>query len=490
MKKRLLTILHIAVWIAGTAFLVTGAFNNNLWFDESYSVALMNHNLFDICKICAADVHPPLYYILLKVFTLIFGKSLTTMRIFSIICASLLAGLGFTHLRKDFGEKVGFWYTAIMFLFASTFKYANEIRMYTLAPLFVMLMSIYAYRFYKSGFSDKKSKALFLTFSILGAYTHYYALAAAGAVNLLLLFYCRKNQLLGLWSRMALIQGIAYIFGFFCLIYQSLKVMCGFWIELKYPDFLLQSLSFGMMGGLPDDTIKITEEIIKIYNVISLIFWGICIFFFIKHYKKQKDKANPGILVLKIIGIVIAFYFAVSLKQPVFHVRYLMVLSGLIVFFAAFAFDKINKIYIKSALVLMLAAAIIFRFPSLYDAMYSPNNEKIDTFVTENIKENDIIVSDNIVILGVLAAKYPDTKMYFYNRDCWAVEEAYKAFDPQMETVRDLSKVLEHKGRIWTLHNWDINDYIVNNTDKEVVTNYDPIVIQYHNLYFGFSLLE
>ena len=45
--------------------LVAGALHGQIWFDESYSVALARESLADIWRIGAADVHPVLYYVAL-----------------------------------------------------------------------------------------------------------------------------------------------------------------------------------------------------------------------------------------------------------------------------------------------------------------------------------------------------------------------------------------------------------------------------------------
>ena len=53
---------HIVLLIVGTVFLSLNAFHNNVWFDESYSVAIANHDFGDIWYVGSGDVHPVLYY--------------------------------------------------------------------------------------------------------------------------------------------------------------------------------------------------------------------------------------------------------------------------------------------------------------------------------------------------------------------------------------------------------------------------------------------
>ena len=47
----------------------------SVWFDEAFSVYLARFNIAEIVHFTSLDVHPPLYYWLLKGWTVIFGHS-------------------------------------------------------------------------------------------------------------------------------------------------------------------------------------------------------------------------------------------------------------------------------------------------------------------------------------------------------------------------------------------------------------------------------
>src|SRR5699024_5135941 len=81
---------------------------------------------------------------------LIFGSNIYLYRFFSMVPIAILGILGYTHIRKDFGEKVGLLFSFFVFFLPITSVYSGEIRMYTWAMLFVTLMAIYAYRIYKN----------------------------------------------------------------------------------------------------------------------------------------------------------------------------------------------------------------------------------------------------------------------------------------------------------------------------------------------------
>ena len=54
--------IHITIIILGIIFIALAAFHTNLWFDESYSVAISNNHTFgEIWSIGGYDVHPVLY---------------------------------------------------------------------------------------------------------------------------------------------------------------------------------------------------------------------------------------------------------------------------------------------------------------------------------------------------------------------------------------------------------------------------------------------
>ena len=221
-RPSLITSAHIVLLVIGTAIFTLFAFNKNIWFDEAYTIGLVRHGVADIFKLHIYDVHPFLYYFLLKIFTFVFGSSLLSMRLFSVIGAVMLSLLGLTHIRRDFGEKVGFWFSFFSVFCASTLYYAEQIRMYSWATFFVALAGIYAYRLGKN--DGIKNSALFVLFSVCAAYTHYFALFAVAAVNIVLLVHKIRQKQLFRWFATAASQIILYIPGALIFLKQATAV--------------------------------------------------------------------------------------------------------------------------------------------------------------------------------------------------------------------------------------------------------------------------
>lgn len=105
----------------------------SIWFDEAFSAYLMRFDAAKIVHFTALDVHPPLYYLLLKGWTSIFGNSLLAVRSMSLALALVgLVGLYFVvwHITKS--RQYGLAAVAAAALTPTLVRFSEEARMYTL----------------------------------------------------------------------------------------------------------------------------------------------------------------------------------------------------------------------------------------------------------------------------------------------------------------------------------------------------------------------
>ena len=253
--------LHIAIIVLGSIFILFPSFHEGLWFDESYSVGIANHSFAEIWSIGSHDVHPILYYFMLRIIGFLTNQSILAYRLFSTLPLIILAILGYTHLRKDFGGKVGFLFSFLILFMPVNLVYASEIRMYTWAMLFVFVTALYGYRIYKSGISNK-NWMIFSIFSLASAYTHYYSLVAVGLINIALFIYFLVNNIkqrnyevkyikysenLKKSIISAIVQILLYLPWLVVLLGQFMGVSNGFWIGA--PNFL-EMFEFQFTGNL------------------------------------------------------------------------------------------------------------------------------------------------------------------------------------------------------------------------------------------------
>lgn len=181
--------LLVLICILGVAVRSYHLTARSIWFDESFTWKLIQFPVSELISRTAVDVHPPLYYILVKCWAVIFGSSLLALRSFSVFFSvgSLIGSYLFAS-EAFRSRRAGLFASAMLAVSPWATAYAWEARMYTLGMAFALFSS---YALLKGIRSQKIS--WFALYGILAsafAYTHYYglltiasqAVAAAGIV--------------------------------------------------------------------------------------------------------------------------------------------------------------------------------------------------------------------------------------------------------------------------------------------------------------------
>ncbi len=175
----------------------------SLWSDEGNSIALARHSFSEIAQRTAFDIHPPLYYWLLKLWTILFDDSEIALR-----SLSALLGVGLVYLiwwlgQRLFNQRVGLIAAFIAALSPFQVYYAQEARMYMLLTVLgtltvvatVLLMESVGrgtWDVNKDGFYVPRftSHALFyISVVTAGLYTHYAFLVILVVVNLTVVWF-------------------------------------------------------------------------------------------------------------------------------------------------------------------------------------------------------------------------------------------------------------------------------------------------------------
>jgi uncharacterized membrane protein len=150
----------------------------SLWLDEAFSLYVAAHRFAQILAFVAgSDAHPPLYYLLLHVW-LIVGPSVLALRLLSALASigSLLAM--FFLSRRLAQRRVALLATALMACSAFQVWYAQEVRMYALVTLAVLIAVYALVRAWQQGgvgawvvFSGALLAALYLDYSAFYVYS-------------------------------------------------------------------------------------------------------------------------------------------------------------------------------------------------------------------------------------------------------------------------------------------------------------------------------
>ncbi len=146
--------------------------SSSIWFDEAFGAYLIRFNFAEIFHYTSLDVHPPFYYWLLKVWSMLFGTSDVALRSMSVLFG--VVGLVFAYLliRKLFSRRAALWTIVLLAIMPFFVRYAQEARMYTLvaaitlAATYVLTLAV----------SKKKWKwwIIYGVLVALGMWTHYF----------------------------------------------------------------------------------------------------------------------------------------------------------------------------------------------------------------------------------------------------------------------------------------------------------------------------
>lgn len=488
LEKINLKYLHIAIIIIGILFISLSIFHTNMWFDESYSVAMARHSFAEIWQIGGNDVHPIFYYFCLHILYLMVGGNVIIYRIFSTFTIALLGIIGYTHIRKDFGEKTGLLFSFLTLFLPVVSQYSGEIRMYSLGMLLGTIMAIYAYRIYK-GENKKTTYIFFGLSSLLVAYTHYYGLMLAGIINLLLFIFLvknrkeRKNDLIK-FIVTAAIQVVLYVPWLVCFLIQLKNVSSGFWISLSFPGTLYEILTMQYKGNLPFQPI-----------ILTTIFYSYITYLVVKTNKEDRKPATWCFMIYIAI-ILIALFVSLCMQSVILVYRYLLIITGIFIFALAFFMAKETKIWRTMTIcAIILIMSIYSNVISIKEA-YNNENREFVTYIDSQIQDGDIIIYSNAINGAVVTTEISqkhDNISYFYDKENWNVEEAYKAFAPYMEIKDTLNEILDnYSGRVWIIEAGNTHDllneiaekYNINKIEDRQFTN------KYKNYQYTIELIE
>lgn len=480
---------HIAVIVIGIIFVSLGAFHSNLWFDESYSVGLARHTFGEIWSIGGHDVHPILYYWMLRIVYLMTGGTIMAYRIFSVIPIAIMIILGYTHIRKDFGEKTGFIFSFLSAFLPEMAQYAIEIRMYSWAILAVTILALYAYRLTKE--DNTKNWIIFGLSSLASIYLHYYGLMAAGLINVFLLIYLivkrRKKGIIFIIS-FGILQGLAYLPWLVNFATQLSNVSSGYWTGFSFPKTPMELLSSQLAGYVK--TSDYTGLLVP--TVLALELYAYMIYKTYKYAKAKEDLNSFKWSVIVYFAVILAAIIITALmKTSILYYRYLFVITGLYIFAVSFILGKEeNKIEIVAILSVIAILGVYNNIVMMKDN-YDYSNQEPIKYLNENVKEGDTIVYADFGGGSVVAVQFADNQVYFYNADNWGVEEAYKAFGPNYEVKVTKDFIDNCSNRVWFVDNIynSVADEIFEGKGYNKVSEKD-FSTKYHDYSYKIVLLE
>ncbi|MCD7724196.1 MAG: hypothetical protein LUI12_01360 [Clostridiales bacterium] len=349
-------------WILlGISLLMLGrsaalCFCNDIWYDELFTVGMIEHSYGELIALTARDVHPPFYYCIVK-FAVDCCKLINpaangviVSKLVSVLPYGILWCYSVVFVRKRFG-----CFTAGVFQFCITAMpqlsaYMVEIRMYGWALLFVTAALLHAYGTLQGdgGASEgnrlrrvrRMHGAALVFYGLAAAYTQYFACVAVVMVYLyvLLVFWKRDRGRRKEWLLWVAASVAGYMPWLSSLVRQMTAVNENYWILPLTWRSLGGCIKFLMKPSFADDRLNTllavvlfavyvgvfalyTAKVIKLYHNGRVLGAG------------EKTEAMERLLFaaagICVLGGLTAFGFAASLLlRPIFVYRYMIPALG------------------------------------------------------------------------------------------------------------------------------------------------------------------
>lgn len=295
---------------------------SSIWFDEAFSTYLIRFNFWDIAVYTAADVHPPMYYWVLKVWTMLFGTNEVGYRSLSVVLGLLVIVAGFFLVRRLFGKKAAGLSVILMAVSPMLVRYGIEARMYMLVTLIVFVATYVLHVAVQS--RQKKWWMIYAALVALGMYTHYFsAIIWIGHAIWLWTVYKPKPKA---FFQTDWVKSYLWAILFFApwlpfMVYQLGGIQgTGFWIGPVSGNSLTNLLANVFFY-------REHEQTAGLYGVIIIVLTALLIWWVVRTYRslaKEQKRAYGLLLASSVLPVALLFIASIPPLKSSFIERYLI----------------------------------------------------------------------------------------------------------------------------------------------------------------------
>jgi uncharacterized membrane protein len=419
-----------------------------IWFDEAYSSNLVRGDFGQIVKMTALDVHPPLYYWILKVWTIIFGRSIFGMRVLSVVFGVLTLIFAYILFKRwSKNHNTALFLTTLLAACPFFIYYSGEMRMYSLSCFIVMAGTLFL-----DVALEKKNKKiywiLYLLSIIAALYTHYFAVLAFGGHFIYLILHFKKYGFNKNIIWVYLLAIIAYLPWIPTLLGQVHGVEQGYWPAPIEPITFMRFFSFSFVyyEGIENNPVHFVMTVI----VILILLIMAC-----RKLGSIGKKTKEKILLLSLITFIPPLIMAIIslVGQSIYVERYITYSLALLwVIYGIFALttkDVNPKIF--KCLVIFLVICFCFGIRNIYKSISENDSfREISIYINEIDSEHTPIVYYNTDAGAVHMSIYETELHPVYSYD---IDTSWGAVVPIVEYNRnyipDLDKFLEETDNFW-----------------------------------------
>lgn len=371
-----------------------------IWGDESSSLFLARYAPLQLWQHAAHDVHPPLYFYLLHLWSAVFGEGVLSLRLLSALFGTLAVFLGGWLVWRIATRRAALLAVLLLALLPTAVRYSQEVRMYSLLGCCLLAATLALLYWLDTGL--RRYLAIYALLMTAAFYTHYFSLFGllvhwAWLASLPESPLRRRDWWLANLAIAVLF--LPWLPGLLDLVRHMAVLVAGGDVGWEPPvdarsvpsmlwQWLAQSdgneLAWPLLVGVPLLAMAATLLVLR----------------------RDRSRLRVGVLLALYVGLPLLVLYGVSFVSPVFVERYLTAFAlGLPLLFAV-ALDRLLQA--RRALgVAMLATLLGLQGLGLARAYQTDPGEQFDgmvAYVNSHYRAGDRVVVDDI--LWYLAFRY------------------------------------------------------------------------------------
>jgi len=486
-RKRCTSYILLAILVIGLFLRICDLGTESIWFDEGFSISVANLNLFSIIGGVSGDPHPPLYYVILHYWIILFGDNEFSTRFLSVIFGFFAIFMIYKVGTLIFNKNIGMLSSLLLALSVFHIHYSQEVRMYGLIALLTLLSFYFFIKLLdRTSFTFTVSIGYIIS-SILLMYTHVFGLFIIIAQNIYLftLFLSKEEYKLNFrrWILFQIILFILYIPWISILINSIFEIQSGFWIPVPTMRSILQTFrtySSGRTLLLLLFLILSAFSIVTYEKIKGKINWK-DFFKSIETYSWNVSLSNVTRIYLLLVWLLTPIILPFLISQfltPIYWTRYTIAASLAFYILIAKGIDNINIKSIKLAVIILV---IVFSLGCLGEYYSEVNKEEQWRDVANYIDIN--AESGDLLLFNAGACQEYVFDYYSKRTDLNKKPFTEKTRDIDEENIKELGPSVEGYNRVWVIlsHSHDYKGLI----KKTLNESYN---LSYHEKYVGIDL--
>lgn len=369
----------------------------NLWFDEVFSWHISLSSFYEIIVRTTNDIHPPLYYFILKIWNFLFGDGIFSMRTLSAIFTSFAAFYTYAISKRFLKPSLAFIPVILYCISPLNLFYSQEARMSGMNLFFNIAAIYYFVRILELQIDRKnilkESILYFYIFSQSAAlYTHYFSFFILIAQIVFLVIHFRND---------------IRSYKPFAIAYSTVLTAYLLWIPA-----LIEHIERGQSWREKQNLPQVSGEIVNFMKHVSMglyfyyhpdfkliyyLTWFLSAFSILLIIlalvkSKNKTKINYSLLIGLALIVPLILAVIISFNQKIEFYRYLSILVPYVCLIIVYLLSKIRVKAIVSVLIIFFAAVNLFGVYLNYKYDFKNNDyRQIIQDINANFKEGERI---------------------------------------------------------------------------------------------------